>query len=120
MNSKGHASPSSGNPSEPVRKVNVVISLWSGREIDNQVTNPNEPCRYPHQFFQNSSSSSPLETSSSSQSGNATDGVPNDSDSPSPPESPSTKEELEEKNFSNLASSSPSKDSSSPSFYEKI
>jgi len=52
VNPKGHASSSSGgNPSEPVRKVNAVISLCSGREIDNQVRNPNEPCRYPHQFF---------------------------------------------------------------------
>jgi len=120
VNPKGHASPSSGNPREPVRKVNAVISLHSSGEVDNQVRNPNEPCRYPHQFFQNSSFSSPQKTGSSSQLGDATEGVPNGSDSPSPPESPSTKEELEEKNFSNLASSSPSKDSSSPSFYEKI
>jgi len=67
VNPKGHASPFSGNPSEPVRKVNTVISLCSGREVDNQVRNPNEPCRYPHKFFQNSSSSSSPETSSSSQ-----------------------------------------------------
>ena len=54
VNPKGHASSSSANPNEPVRKVNAVISLHSGREVDNQVRNPNEPCRYPHQFFQNS------------------------------------------------------------------
>ena len=30
VNPKGHASPSSGNPSELVRKVNAVISLRSG------------------------------------------------------------------------------------------
>jgi len=49
VNPKGHASSSSGaNPSESVREVNAVISLRSDREIDNQVRNPNEPCRYPH------------------------------------------------------------------------
>jgi len=47
VNPKGHASPSSGNPNEPVRKVNAVISLHSGQEVDSQVRNPNEPCRYP-------------------------------------------------------------------------
>ena len=35
VNPKGHTSSSSGNPSESVRKVNSVISLRSGREIDN-------------------------------------------------------------------------------------
>jgi len=35
VNPKGHASSSSRNPSEPVRKVNAVISLHFGREIDN-------------------------------------------------------------------------------------
>ena len=35
VNHKGHDSSSSGNPSEPVRKVNVVISLRFGREVDN-------------------------------------------------------------------------------------
>jgi len=35
VNPKGHASSSSSNPSEPVRKVNAVISLRSGQEIDN-------------------------------------------------------------------------------------
>jgi len=48
---KGYVFPSSGSPNEPVRKVNAVISLRPGREVDNQVRNPNEPCRYPHQFF---------------------------------------------------------------------
>jgi len=51
MNSKDHGSSSAGNPNEPVRKVNAVISLHSGQGVDNQVRNPNEPCRYPHQFF---------------------------------------------------------------------
>jgi len=81
VNPKGHAS-SSGNSSESVRKVNVVISLHYGREIDNKVRNPNEPCRYPHQFFQNSassSSSSSPETGSSSEPKDATKGVPNNS-----------------------------------------
>jgi len=35
VNPKGHTSSSFGNPSESVRKVNSVISLHSGREIDN-------------------------------------------------------------------------------------
>jgi len=35
VNPKGHTSSSSGDPSELVRKVNAVISLRSGREIDN-------------------------------------------------------------------------------------
>ena len=102
VNPKGHTFSSSGaNPSEFVRKLNAVISLRFGREIDNQVRNPNEPCMYPHQFFQNSSfSSSPSsspETSSSSKLENATDGVLNDSDTPPSLESPSKKEESIEK-----------------------
>jgi len=51
VNPKGHASSSFDNPKESVRKVNAVISLCSGREVDNQVRNPTEPCRFPHQFF---------------------------------------------------------------------
>ena len=51
MNPKGYASSSYGEPNKPVRKVNAVISLRSGREVDNQVRNPTEPCRFPHQFF---------------------------------------------------------------------
>ena len=84
VNSKGHTSSSSvSNPGEHIRELNVVISLWSGRELDNQVKNPNEPCMYPHQFFQNSSSSPPsLETGSSSKLRDAIDGVPNNSDTP--------------------------------------
>jgi len=103
-----------------MRKVNAIISLWYGREIGNQVGNPNEPCRYPHQFFPNSYSSSPLETESSSKPRDATNGVPTDSDSSSLPELPSKKEELKEKESSNSVDPSPSKDSSSPSFAEKI
>ena len=103
-----------------MRKVNAVISLRSGREVDNQVRNPNEPCKHPNQFFQNSSSSSPPEIGSSSQTGDTTNGVPKASDSPFSLESPSKKEELKEKDSSDLASSSPSKDSSFPSSSEKI
>jgi len=66
VNPKGHDSSSFSNPNEPMRKVNVVISLCSGREVDNQVRNHNEPCRFPHQFFQNSSPSSTPETDPSS------------------------------------------------------
>jgi len=100
VNPKDLASPSSGNPSELMRKVN-------------------EPCRYPHQFCQ-TSSSSPPEIDSSSQSGDAIDGVPNDSDSPSLPESPSKKEELKEKGSSDSENFSSSKYSSSHSSSEKI
>ena len=53
MNPKGlTASSSSGaNPSENVRKVNVVISLILGQEIDNQVENFKETRRYSPTFF---------------------------------------------------------------------
>jgi len=104
VNLKGHASSSTGaNPSDSVRKVNAVISLRSDREIDNQVRNPNEPCRHPHQFFQNSSSfsfpssSCSPETGSSSKPEDATDGVLTDFDTPPSLESPSRKEESKEK-----------------------
>ena len=114
MNLKGQASRSSGNPNEPVRKVNAVISLRSGREIHNQVRSPNEPCRYPHQFFErSSSSSSPPETGSSSNSRDATDGVSGDSDSRPLIESLSKDEELKKKDFSESVDPSPSKGPSS-------
>jgi len=121
VNPKGHTSSYSGNPSESMRKVNAAISLRSGREIDNQVRSPNEPCRYPHQFFEKSSSFfSP--TGSSSESGDATDGVPNDSDTfHHSPESSSKKDELEKKDTSKSVDPSPSKGhSSSPSSSEKV
>jgi len=102
VNTKLHTSSSSGaDPSEFVRKVNATISLQSGREIDDQVRNPNEPWMFPHQFFQNSSSSSSscpssssssLETGSSSKSEDTTDSVFNDSDTPPSFKSPSKKE----------------------------
>jgi len=120
VNPKGDPSSSSGNRSESLRKVNVLRSLRSSREIDNQVRNSNKPCRYPHQFFQNSSPSFPPETGSSSQSGDATDGVPNASDNPSPLESPSKKEKPKEKDSSDSVSSLPSMESSSHSSSEKI
>jgi len=125
VNPKGNASSSSGNPNELVRKVNAVISLRSGREIDNQVRSPNEPCRYPHQFFEKSSSpSSLLKTGSSSKSEDATDGVPSDSDSHHLPESLSKKDELEKKDSSESVDPSPSKghssSSSSPSSSKKV
>jgi len=103
-----------------VRKVIAVIYLRSGREVDNQVRNRNELCRYPHQFFMNSSLSPSLETGSSSQSGDTTDGVSNALYSPSSPKSPSNKEKLKEKDSSASVSSSPSKDSSPPSSSKKI
>jgi len=89
------------------------------------VRNPNEPCRYPNQFFQNSTSSScssPLETGSFSEPGDATDGVPNNSDTHRLPESPPKKEELKEKDSSESVDPSPSKGSSfsSHSSTEKV
>jgi len=120
VNFKGHTSPSSDNPSKPVRKVSVVEYLRSGREVDNQVRNPNEPCRYPHQCFQNSSPSFPPKAGLFNQLGDAIDGVSNVSNSPYSSESPSKKEELKEKDSSESVSSSPSKDSSSSSSSEKI
>jgi len=122
VNPKGHASCSSGNANELVRKVNTVISFRSGREIDNQVRSPNEPCRYPQQFFENSSSSLPPETGSSSEPEDATDGILNDSDTPPSLESPSKKDESKEKDSSNSVDTSPPKDpsSSSPSSTEKV
>jgi len=75
VNPKGHTFSSSGNANEPARKVNAITTLHSGREVDNQVRNPNEPCRYPHQFFQNSSPSSTPETGPSNQSGDTLDSV---------------------------------------------
>ena len=119
VNPKVHASSSSGNLYEPVRKVNAIVSFRSDRGVDNQVRNPNEPCRYPHQFFQNSSPSSTPDTGPSSQSGHTPDGVLNTSDSPPSPKSPSKEEKLQEKDSSGSASSSPSK-SSSPLSFEKI
>ena len=72
--------------------------------------NLNEPCKYPHQFFQNSFSSPPPKTGSSSRLRDATDDIPNDFDTHLPPESPSKKAEPKEKESSD---SSPPKDSSS-------
>jgi len=73
---------------------------------------------YPHWFFQNSSpSSSSPETGSSSKSGDAADGIPDDSNTPLPSESPSNKEENKEKDSSDSIDPLPPKDSSSPIFY---
>ena len=69
---------------------------------------------YPHQLFQNSSSSFFPETSSSSKSGDATDGVPNYFDSPSPSELSFNNEEPKEKDSSDSVDPLPHKDSSSP------
>jgi len=44
VNPKDHSSSSFGvNPSKSMSKVNAVISPRLGREIDNQVENPNQP-----------------------------------------------------------------------------
>ena len=82
-----------------------------GREIDNQVGNSKEPCKFPHSFFQNSSPSSPVFDSGD------TDGVPVDSSKDSPSNSSSDQEKLKENGSSNLSSP---KDFSSPSTVEKV
>ena len=85
--------------------------------------NPSEPYRYPHQFFQNSSSSSsssPPETDSSNELGNATNGIPNDSDTCLSPKSLSKKEEIKEKDSSYSVDPSPFKGSSSLSSAKKV
>jgi len=75
---------------------------------------------YPHQFFQNSSSSPPsLETGSSSKLRDAIDGVPNNSDTSLPHESPFKEKEPKEKDSSDSVDPLSSKDSSSPSVAEK-
>jgi len=113
VNPKGHASSSSGNPNEPVRKVNAVTSLCFDREVDNQVRNPTETCRFAHQFFQNSSASSTPESGPSSQLGDTPNGVPITSKCP-PFQSSSKEEKPQEKDSSSTANSSPPKSSSSP------
>jgi len=124
VNSKGHTSSSFGvSPSKPVGKVDVVISLRSGLEIDNKVGTSSEPYKYPHSFFQNfspSSSSSSLEIGSSSKSKDAIDGVPNIYDNPLPAKWPSDKEEPKEKDSSDSVDPSPPKDCSSPAAAKKI
>ena len=63
VNPKGLVSSPSFVPSssENVRKKNAIISLRSGQKID-KVENFKDPCKFRHNFFQNSSPSSPLET----------------------------------------------------------
>ena len=83
--------------------------------------NPNEHCMYPHQFFQNSySSSPPLETGSFSKLGDASNGVSNDSDTHLLLELPYIQEVLKEKDCSDSVDPSPPKHSSSSSSYEKV
>ena len=80
MKPKGLSSSSSGpRPNDNVRKINAVISLRPGREIDNQVENFKEPSKFPHNFFQNFAPSPSPKTGSSNNSGDTTNGVPIDS-----------------------------------------
>jgi len=114
VNPKGLvSSPSSGpSSSENVRKINTIISLRSGRKIDNQVGNSKAPFKFPHNFFQNSSPSSPVMDSE-----DTTYGVPVDSSKDSPLNSSSDQEKLKENDSSDLSSP---KDASSPSTVEKV
>ena len=99
-----------------MRKINVVISVRLGREIDNQMKNSKESCKLPHSFFQNSSAS-PLETDSSSHSGDTTNGVPSDSQKYPLSNSYLEQEELKENDSPDPPSP---KDFSSPSTVEKV
>ena len=115
MNPKGLAtSYSTPSPYKNVRKVNVVISLRSGWDIDNQVENFKEPCKFPHIFFQNSSHCSPVRNGSSSKSGDTTNGVLNDSQNDPLSNSTHDQEDPEENDSSNRWSP---KHSSSPFGY---
>ena len=97
------------------------MSLWSSREIDNQVGTSSEPCKYPHNFLKNFSiSSSSQEISSSNELTDATDAGLNNSDDPLHDESTSDKEELKEKISSDLVGPSPHRDSLSPSSTKKV
>jgi len=100
VNPKGLISPPSSrsSSSENVRKINAIISLRSGRKI-NQVGNSKEPCKFPNNFFQNSSPSSPIIDS-----GHTTDGVPIDSSKDSLSNSSSDQEKLKENDSSDLSS----------------
>jgi len=59
-----------------LRKLNAVISLRSGREVNHQVGNSKEPCKFPHDFFQDSFPSRSPKIGSSNDSGDTIDGVP--------------------------------------------
>jgi len=114
VNPKSLVSPCSSGPSssENVRKINPIISLRSSRKIDNQVGNSKEPCKFPHNFFQNSSPTSPVMDSE-----DTIDGVPVDSSKDFPSNSSSNQEKLQENDSSDLSSP---KNSSSPSTVEKV
>ena len=122
MNLKGHTSSSfSVNPSKPVRKVNAVISLRSGRKINNQVGSSHETCKYPYSFFHNSSPiSSSRETGSSNKSTDIADGVSSEYSSPLPLDSLANQKEPNEKNYMLSAAPSSPTDSSSSSSAKKV
>jgi len=94
VNPKGLvSSPSTGpSSSKNVRKIITTISFRSYQEIDNQVGNSKEPCKFSHNFFQNSSPSSPLVTGS----GDTTYGVLGDSQNDYPLNSSLDQEEPKE------------------------
>jgi len=79
------------------------------------VRNPNDPCKYPHQFFQYFSSSSSPETGSSSKSIDV-----HDFDNSLPCELRYKKEEPKVKDSFDSVDPSPLKDSSSPSSTKKV
>ena len=95
-----------------MRKINTVIFLRSGQEIDNQVENSKEPCKFPHDLFKNSSTSPSSKIASSNNSGDTTDGVPIDSEKDLPSNSSHNQNEPQKDHSTNLSSP---KDSLSPS-----
>ena len=117
MNPKGLPSSSRLPSNDNVRKINAVISLRSGREIDNQVRNSKEPCKFSHDFFENSFLSRSPKTGSSKNSGDTTDGVPINFQKDLPSNSSLDQKELQENDPIDLSSL---KDSSSPSCTEKV
>ena len=122
MNPKGHASSSFGaKPSKIVRKFNEVISLRSGRDIDNQVKIPKNPANTLTICFR-ILLSPPFfsRTGSSSKFGDATADVPGESSNPVPSYSPSDKEELKEKNSADLLDPSSPKNSPLASSIDRV
>jgi len=81
VNPKDLVASSSSGPfsSKNMKNINAIISFRLHREIDNQVKNSKEPCKFSQSLFQDSSPSSPLETGSFSSSGDTTNGGPSNS-----------------------------------------
>jgi len=95
----------------------IRLYLLHQVRVDNQVRNSEEPCTFPHGFFQNSPPSPSLKAASSNNLGGSADGIPTDSQKDLPSNSSHNKKEPQENDP--IDPSSP-KDSSSPSSTEKV